>query len=95
MGYVLDEAGAYRLHPRGPTVRWKMDMTTWQEGAEACKAGKEIWENPHAQPHGRKDDFSAWMAGWCFAEQQKANNTAEKEQVSVVEQCAKWSWWID
>ena len=60
-------------------------MTAWQEGAEAFRAGKRRYENPHTQPSGRRNDFIAWLAGYYFAEQQFMAQNAEEEQDSVIE----------
>ena len=38
----------------------------YEDGYQAAKDGKEIWENPHSSPSGGRNSFNQWMAGWCF-----------------------------
>jgi len=48
--------------------KWK---TAWNEGCEACKAGKSLADVPYSRSP-RKD---AWLAGWRWAERQTPGTT--------------------
>jgi len=43
----------------------------YQQGVEAQKAGKEMWECPYVSTVDWVGALPAWLAGWMWAKQQE------------------------
>lgn len=55
-------------------------MKAHEAGQKAAMLGEEMWRNPHSEPSGQQRLFSAWFAGWCYGNQQKAKKQLEDFQ---------------